>query len=153
MDSEQDGRKLMAVSRRAEQETLRAMVVDVILALLECADHEKMGGATRYWPTVRKAIRVSSESSQTWGQWLEGMWTMLKIEQVRAEQSSLIYSAGESLAARDGWRELRQLLIDETALIEVTVRVRRSQRKQQSGRAYDSRPAQIGEVVDDSDDE
>lgn len=136
MGSDQDGLRGAESRQAVEADTLRAMGEDVLLAMLECVDHEKIGGPTAYWPTVRKAIRVAAESSQTWGEWLERARQILKIEQVRGDQASLIYSAGETLAARDGWPALRQLMIDETTLFEVKVRARRDQRKQMSGKVY-----------------
>lgn len=145
MGSGQGGLRQEESSRRLELDTLRAMAVDVLLALMECVDHEKIGGPMQYWPTMRKAIRVGAEGAQTWGEWLERARQILKIDLVRADQANLIYSAGESLAARDGWGSLRQLLLDETTLFEVKVRVRKEERKQLSGRTYQLKTQEDGD--------
>jgi hypothetical protein len=136
MDSERDGVEDAAAierSRAMEVESLRTMAVDVMLAMISCVDHEKIGGATAYWPAIRKAIRVSAQASRTWGEWLEGVRSALKIEQLRSEPSNSIYLVGEALAARDAWPALRRLLIEETTLIEVKLRARREEQKQMLG--------------------
>ena len=125
---------LLRATQQMEDETMRAQASDLLMSLLDSIPPDKIN-PKKYWDWALKALVVGAKRSSNPHQLIEEMRRQLQIPgATKKDRDSSISSVVADLTARGHWSRFRQILKDEAAMIVVTTRVRREQRK--TTRAY-----------------
>lgn len=119
----------MASSQDTEDETMRIMAQDILMAMLDSIPPEKINPKA-YWDWALKALIVGSRRATNPREMIEEMRRVLQIPGATAKKTdNAVSSAINDIVQRGWWQRFRQLVKDEASMIVVYTRIRRDDRR------------------------